>query len=197
MSWTVWCYPRPQICSTFCHYIFCLYARAEDDTPIWLPGEHWPTKAWHVCRTVRQEATPHRYTCEQIIAKGGQEHEVLGNGRVTNSFLIQCWLQIDHVLILIASGTCTRSPTRKYDAYNFREKWPHKIEHTNGRKHAMDTQPTLPSSPGHLLLLIKGPIFMAIMLSKRSAFVSVLGNTFSCEWFQLLIQMWVEHRRGP
>ena len=31
--------------------IFCLYARAEDYTPIWLPGERWPTKEWHVCRT--------------------------------------------------------------------------------------------------------------------------------------------------
>jgi len=80
--------------------------KAEDDTPIWLPGERWPTKVWHVCWTCPTGSCSPRYTCRQI-AEGGHEHEVVGNGWVTR--LLDSMLDANcHMLVLIASGACAR-----------------------------------------------------------------------------------------
>ena len=101
--------PWPQICSAYCHYIF-------QHTLTVCEGRGWHsylTARWALahqgvpCLQGSQTGSrPHRYTWGQIV-KGGHEHEV-GNGWVTNSCLIRRWLQIDHVLILIASGACAR-----------------------------------------------------------------------------------------
>ena len=69
------------------------------------------------------------------------------------------------------------------------------IKHTNGRERAMNTQPTLPSSSGHLLKLTKGPFFLAIMFSEMQALLRVpSGPLAAVSDFQLFVQIWVERR---
>ena len=62
----------------------------------------------------------------------------------------------------------------------------------------MNTQPTLPSSSGHLLKLTKGPIFIAITFSEIRALLRVhLGPLAAVSDFQLLVQIRSERRRAP
>ena len=62
----------------------------------------------------------------------------------------------------------------------------------------MNTQPTLPSSSGHLLKLTKGPIFIAITFSEIRALLRVpSGPLAAVSDFQLLVQIWAERRRAP
>ena len=53
-------------------------------------------------------------------------------------------------------------------------------QNTCSREPAMNTQPTLPSSPGHLLKVTKGPIFIAIIHTSQNmcAFVCALETAF-------------------
>ena len=112
MSWTVQCYPWPQICSACCHYIHVF----QHTLPVCVGREQHShlTARWALAHQgvacLQDSPTgslPHQHTCGQIV-KGGHEHEVVGNGWVTNSCLIRRWLQIDHVLVLIVSGACAR-----------------------------------------------------------------------------------------
>ena len=62
----------------------------------------------------------------------------------------------------------------------------------------MNTQPTLPSSSGHLLKLTKGPIFIAITFSEIRVLLQVpSGLLAAVSDFQLLVQIWAERRRAP
>ena len=59
----------------------------------------------------------------------------------------------------------------------------------------MKTQPTLPSSPGHLrIILTQCPIFIAIVLSEIQGVLRVpLGPLSTVSNFQLLVQIWAEN----
>ena len=48
----------------------------------------------------------------------------------------------------------------KLRSVQFWKKWPRGIERRNGREHAMNTHPTLPSSP------TKGPIFFTTLTAR-------------------------------
>ena len=62
----------------------------------------------------------------------------------------------------------------------------------------MNTQPTLPSSSGHLLKLTKGPIFIAITFSEIGALLRVASGLLAAvSDFQLFVQIWAECRRAP
>ena len=73
---------------------------------------------------------------------------------------------------------------REISSVQFWKKWARGIKRTNGKEHAMNTQPMLPSSSDHLLKLTKGPIFIATYYTLRdtSAF-------WECPWNRL--QLWV------
>ena len=62
----------------------------------------------------------------------------------------------------------------------------------------MNTQPTLPSSSGHLLKLTKGPFFLAITFSEMRALLRVpSGALAAVSDFQLFVQIWAERQRAP
>ena len=62
----------------------------------------------------------------------------------------------------------------------FEKKRPRTFKCTNSREHAMNTQPTLHSSSGHLLF----PSYYT--LRDTSAFVSAPGTSFSCKQFSIV-----------
>ena len=69
-----------------------------------------------------------------------------------------------------------------------------RIKHTNGREHPMNMQLMLPRSPGHLIQLTKGPIFIPIILSEIRVLLRVPSGPLSAvSDFQLLVQIGAEH----
>ena len=75
------------------------------------------------------------------------------------------------------------------------EKLARGIKHTNGRERAINTQPMLPSSSGHLLKLIN---FITITFSEIRPLLWVpSGLLAAVSDFQLLVQIWAECRRVP
>ena len=71
--------------------------------------------------------------------------------------------------------------------HQFCKKWARGIKRTNGKEHTMKTQPTLPSSPGHLSIAYKMSKFhIYYTLRDTRAFVSALRTAFSCEQFSIV-----------
>ena len=63
------------------------------------------------------------------------------------------------------------------------EKSPRRVKRTNDSELAMNMQPMLPSSPGHLIQLIDFHTYYT--LRDTSTFVSALGTVFSSERFSI------------